>query len=61
MTGPVDALLDRWRAQAARLRRDGLAYPRGSYEDGVAKGASRAREACVSELEDILAVMERGA
>ena len=56
MTGPLAALLDRWRAKAARVRRDGLAYPLASYEDGVAKGASRAIEGCVREIEDLVGV-----
>ena len=54
MTGPVDALLARWRAKAARVRLDGLRHPRASYEDGAAKGASRAIEACIAELLDLV-------
>jgi hypothetical protein len=61
VTGPVDALLARWRAKAARVRLDGLRHPRASYEDGAAKGASRAIEACVAELQDLMDHTKEGA
>lgn len=56
MTGPVEAMLSRWRRRAPDLRAEARLLDHGPKRESLVLRAQE-RHACASELEDLLATV----